>query len=55
LPPSQWSKFNAGENHFNMDADFMEYSVNIRLRCPRGLRISDYANDFGDAETHYLA
>lgn len=55
LPPSQWTKFNAGEYHFNMDADFMEYSVDIRLRCPRGLRISDYTNDFGDAETHYLA
>lgn len=56
LPPSQWLDFVVGENHFNMDADFMEYSVDVKLRCPRGLRISEYSNDFADdAETHYLA
>jgi len=30
-------------------------SYDIRLVCPEGLRKSDYTNDYGDAQTWYLA
>jgi hypothetical protein len=57
LPPSKWIEINAGTNYFDMDADFMVYAVDVRLMCPRGLRNSDYTNEYAPdgATTHYLA
>jgi len=37
------------------EVDSSGVSFDIRLRCPEGLRKSDYQNDYGDAQTWYLA
>jgi hypothetical protein len=56
LPPSDWTEAHAGEYKFDGD-DFTEYSINIRLQCPRGVRVSEYVNDYNPtgSKTRYLA
>lgn len=45
LPPEQWTEINAGEISFDDDGRGI-YTKNVRLSCPRGLRKSEYQNDF---------
>lgn len=51
---SRWdihrSKWNAGWTEDNPDLHF----PNLAWSAPRGLRVSGYTNDFGDAETYYI-
>lgn len=55
LPASDWLEIKRGKARFLEDG-YMEYSANIRLYCPRGIRISEYDNEFSkDAKTRYLA
>lgn len=56
LPPSEWSEIHAGELTYSDDG-FAEYVVSIRLTCPRGLRLSEYENDYNPSgnKTRYLA
>jgi hypothetical protein len=54
-PPSEWPDIRYGQNSFELEG-FMNYTAEIRLLCPRGLRKSDYSNDFtDDGTTHYIA
>lgn len=54
-PPSEWPDVNYGETRFEEEG-FMMYQAEIRLLCPRGLRKSDYVNDYTDnGTTHYIA
>lgn len=57
LPPSEWTEIHAGEIFINPATEFVEYRANIRLTCPRGLRLSEYQNDFNPTggKTRYLA
>lgn len=57
-PPSEWLEVHYGETSFPEGAPegFLRYKAEIRLLCPRGLRTSDYTNDFtDDGTTHYIA
>ena len=58
-PPSEWEDVNYGDTRFPVNGGppgFVEYAAEIRLLCPRGLRTSDYQNDFtNDGTTHYIA
>jgi hypothetical protein len=56
LPPAEWTEIHAGEIRFT-DEGFAEYRANVRLTCPRGLRISEYVNDYNPSgsKTRYLA
>ena len=53
-PPSGWAGFPQGEAY---DQDgFAGYSADIRLYCPRGLRLSQYENDYTQTgKTRYIA
>lgn len=53
LPPTKWTEVHAGELSFDEDGNGI-YTVNVRLRCPRGLRKSTYDSPFGEAGTRYL-
>ena len=56
-PPSQWADILVGDSHFTNDATdpFLEYNVDLRLLAPRGLRSSDYENEYTkDGKTRYL-
>lgn len=58
LPPSEWTAFHAGELWYDANKDgFLSYAVNVRYSCPRGLRISEYENDYNPegGKTRYLA
>lgn len=54
LPPTAWSEFHDGEVTTEDDG-WIDYSVNVRLACPRGIRLSEYASDYGDSKTRYIA
>lgn len=56
LPPSEWEGVNAGEILFDQDG-FAHYRINVRLTCPRGVRLSEYQNDYNPngSKTRYLA
>lgn len=55
LPPRDWSDVHAGSLTFTDDG-WADYTVDVRLVCPRGLRISEYVNDWAPngAKTRYL-
>lgn len=55
-PPSEWPDVRYGDVRFQEEG-FAEYNAEIRLLCPRGLRVSDgYSNDFTDnGTTFYIA
>lgn len=53
LAPADWTAVNIGELGADSDG-FTTYDANIRLKCPRGLRLSTYTNDAGDAKTRYF-
>lgn len=56
LRPDEWEEIFVGSGHADENG-FVHYSVNVRLRCPRGIRISDgYSNEYTkDGKTRYLA
>lgn len=57
LPPSQWARI-LDENEFWLDDEgFMRYQGNMRLYCPRGVRLSKYENEYNPdgSKTRYLA
>lgn len=51
-----FTNIKAGVMRYKEDGEF-EYSINVRLDCPRGLRISEYENDANPSgsKTRYLA
>lgn len=54
-PPSEWPDVHYGDVRFQEEG-FAEYRAEIRLLCPRGLRTSEYSNDYtDDGTTHYIA
>jgi hypothetical protein len=57
LPPGDWTEVTAGDLHFNEDG-FGIYTADVRLYCPRGLRLSKYENDYTapgeQATTRYI-
>ena len=54
LPPEKWTDVRTGNAVFDTDG-FMQYDTNIRLLCPRGLRVSEYENEWTkDGKTRYL-
>jgi len=56
LPPSEWAEIRGGEIGYDEDG-FLTWECNVRLSCPRGIRLSEYANDFNPngSKTRYLA
>jgi hypothetical protein len=55
LPPEEWSGVNAGEMRYTPSGKG-EYTVNVRILAKRGIRISEYENDWTkDGKTRYLA
>lgn len=54
-PPGSWSATILGEPLLRDDG-FKEYSADMRLLCPRGLRLSHYENDYTQTgKTRYIA
>jgi hypothetical protein len=52
--PAQWG-FNKGDLRFGPDGEPV-YTANLRLRFPRGLRVSEYTNDYTkEGRTRYPA
>ena len=51
----EWSRINAGEVTTDRDGNPV-YTINIRLTCPRGIRVSEYESDYNPAggRTRYL-
>ena len=49
------SAFDQPRSVWASGADQATDGIDIRLLAKRGLRFSDYSNEFGDAETFYLA
>lgn len=55
LPPEMWTDVHGGEMRFTPNGKG-EYTVNVRLFARRGIRISEYDNDWTkDGKTRYLA
>jgi hypothetical protein len=50
LPPGDWQEVTAGELWYDEDG-FGLYTIDVRLRCPRGLRLSRYPNPSKPSET----
>ena len=55
LPPSEWAGIRNPDHYWIDGAGFMRFQANIRFYCPRGIRLSGYSNDYGEASTRYLA
>jgi hypothetical protein len=54
-PPSRWTDTKAGDVSFDVEG-FTNYAADIRLYCPRGLRLSHYENDYTQTgKTRYIA
>ena len=56
LPPTKWEGVNEAKGLITANsAGVIEYSADVRISCPRGLRLSEYRGEgFGDAKTRYL-
>lgn len=59
-PPSEWVEMPAGEAWMaeatSDDAGFLYYAADVRIFAPRGLRLSEYGNEYTeDGKTRYLA
>jgi hypothetical protein len=53
----EWTRINSGEVSQDKNGNPV-YAINVRLTCPRGLRLSEYASDYnpnGSGKTRYLA
>lgn len=55
LPPEKWSSARAGDYLYLATGRVMYTNKNINIRCRKGIRVSNYSTDFGDATTYYLA
>jgi hypothetical protein len=52
LPPSTWGSINPNLGYISADeSGFIGATVNVRLKCPRGLRLSRYPNPSQPKET----
>lgn len=55
LPPDKWTEVHGGDLRYTPSGETV-YSANIRLLAKRGIRISDYENEWTkDGKTRYLA
>jgi hypothetical protein len=45
LIPNEWESINTGYSKYDED-EFLTYDINVRLFAKRGLRLSDYENEF---------
>lgn len=58
-PPDEWPAIEVGQEVMGeigtKNEGFLTYTVDVRIFAPRGLRLSEYASEFGDAKTRYLA
>jgi hypothetical protein len=55
-PVSQWNIINTIPIQLDADGHYQSVAFPVRLRCPRGLRKSEYANDKSrEGITYYLA
>ena len=59
-PPAEWLDYPVGDAktmEVTSEAPgFVQYTADVRIFAPRGLRISEYSNDFtADGKTRYLA
>lgn len=50
LPPSDWTEANGADDFRYDETGFATAHFNIRLKCPRGLRLSRYSNDYTNGE-----
>lgn len=56
LPPAEWLAVHYGElGTPDAENEYVTYDAEIRLIALRGLRLSEYVNESGDAKTRYLA
>ncbi len=55
LPPSDWEAVNRGIVSYDEDG-WANYEINVRLSCPRGIRLSEYETDYSPdgGKTRYL-
>lgn len=55
LPVADWSGINIGKLNVGDDGH-ASYTADVRLFCPRGLRVSEYSNEFNPdgSKTRYL-
>lgn len=55
LPVADWTDIRIGELTFDDDGNGI-YTADVRLLCPRGLRVSEYRNEFNPdgSKTRYL-
>lgn len=55
LPVEDWADTNVGEILFDVNGH-PSYSADVRLLCPRGIRVSDYVNEYNPdgSKTRYL-
>lgn len=54
-PPNRWAGILQGEAIPDAETGFTAYTANIRMYCPRGLRLSLYENDYTQTgKTRYL-
>lgn len=58
-PPAEWVGHDVGVTEMgevdSKEAGFLGYTADVRIFAPRGLRLSNYTSEFGDAKTRYLA
>jgi hypothetical protein len=55
LPPARWESAHVGDFRYNLDG-LAIYAVNVRVLAKRGIRISEYDNEWTqDGKTRYLA
>lgn len=59
-PPSEWTAVNVGMTEMgevgSANEGFLVYTADVRIFAPRGLRLSNYSNDYSaEAKTRYLA
>ena len=56
LPPEKWINFNPDAGNLYLDNNGTAiYTADVRISCPRGIRISGYdAEGIGKAQTRYL-
>jgi hypothetical protein len=54
--PERFAAIHAGTVTRNEKTGYLDYTVNVRLTCPRGISISDYESEFNPdgARTRYL-
>ena len=57
LPPREWAAIRGGTvSQPDDDPNWVNAEFNVRIKCPRGLRVSDYTNDYNPngSRTRYL-